>query len=167
MRAATSVRSMPERRIAHAVSAMPPAPALANRRVAAWPARLIWVLAQRPMREPEPPSLATAENSTMWPRKESTSKTSASVSQRMSPLRIRSHASGRSAKAGASSTTETTSSDRRRHEEQRLARGDAAEREGVLGGRFGGCGDGDGHERNTRRPGSPAQGGIPPSAPCG
>ena len=129
---------MPERRIAHAVSAMPPAPALANRRVAAWPARVISVLARRPMREPEPPSLETARNRTMWPTKESASKTSASVSQRMSPLRIRCQASGRSAKAGASSTTETDQQDRRRHEEQRLARGDAAEREGVLGGRFGG-----------------------------
>ena len=46
----------------------------------------------------------------MWPMKERTSKASASVSQRMSPLRIRSQASGRSAKAGASSTTETASS---------------------------------------------------------
>ena len=50
MRAATSRRSMPERRIAHAVSAMPPAPAVANSRVAAWPARLISVLARSLMR---------------------------------------------------------------------------------------------------------------------
>ena len=46
MREATSRRSMPARRIAHAVSAMPPAPALASSRVAAWPARLIWALAR-------------------------------------------------------------------------------------------------------------------------
>ena len=38
MRDATRRRSIPERRSAHAVSAMPPAPAAANRRVAASPA---------------------------------------------------------------------------------------------------------------------------------
>src|SRR4029450_6612647 len=55
MREATSARSMPERRIAHAVSAMPPAPALANSRVAAWPARLICVPVASPLRETRPP----------------------------------------------------------------------------------------------------------------
>ena len=42
MREATRRRSMPERRSAHAVSAIPPAPAAANRRVAASPAIVIW-----------------------------------------------------------------------------------------------------------------------------
>ena len=41
MREATERRSIPERRSAHAVSAMPPAPAAANRRVAANPAIVI------------------------------------------------------------------------------------------------------------------------------
>ena len=41
MRQATTRRSIPERRSAHAVSATPPAPAAANRRVAATPAMVI------------------------------------------------------------------------------------------------------------------------------
>ena len=42
MRSATTRASIPERRSAQAVSAMPPAPAAANRRVAASPAIVIW-----------------------------------------------------------------------------------------------------------------------------
>ena len=42
IRQATSRGSIPERRSAHAVSATPPAPAAANRRVAATPAIVIW-----------------------------------------------------------------------------------------------------------------------------
>ena len=42
MRQATSRRSIPERRSAHAVSATPPAPPAANSRVAASPAIVIW-----------------------------------------------------------------------------------------------------------------------------
>ena len=42
IRQATSRDSIPERRSAHAVSAMPPAPAAANRRVATRPAIVIW-----------------------------------------------------------------------------------------------------------------------------
>ena len=42
MRAATMVRDMPARRIAHAVSATPPAPAAASSRVATTPAMVIW-----------------------------------------------------------------------------------------------------------------------------
>ena len=162
MRAATSARSMPERRIAHAVSAMPPAPALANRRVAAWPARLIWVLAHRPMREPEPPCSATAENSTMCPRNESTSKASASVEP--AHVAVADPLPGR--RQVGEGRREQHDRDHQQHrggdEEQRLARGDAAEREGVLGGRFDGCGDGDGHGLKSRRPGSTAQAVDPP-----
>ena len=42
MRQATIRRGIPERRTAQAVSAMPPAPAAANRRVATRPAIVIW-----------------------------------------------------------------------------------------------------------------------------
>ena len=42
IRQATVRASMPERRRAHAVRARPPAPAAANRRVAATPAMVIW-----------------------------------------------------------------------------------------------------------------------------
>ncbi len=42
IRCATSRLSMPERRSAHAVTATPPAPPAANRRVAASPAIVIW-----------------------------------------------------------------------------------------------------------------------------
>jgi hypothetical protein len=42
MRHATVRRSIPDRRRAHAVSAMPPAPAAAKSRVAASPAMVIW-----------------------------------------------------------------------------------------------------------------------------
>ena len=108
MREATSARSMPERRSAQAVSAMPPAPALAKSRDAAWPARLICVLVHRPMRERSP--WATAEKSTMWPAKERISNTSARVSQRTSPLLRRSHTSGSPASAGAIRIEETMSS---------------------------------------------------------
>ena len=61
MRAATSRASMPDFFSAQAVRAMPPAPALANSRVAAWPASVISVLARSPMRVP-PPSTETARN---------------------------------------------------------------------------------------------------------
>ncbi len=108
MRAATSARDMPARRIAHAVSATPPAPAVASSRVAACPASVICVLARMPMREPA--STLTARKSTMWPRKESASSPSAAASQRGSPSLMRSHRSGRSATAGASSTSDPSSS---------------------------------------------------------
>ena len=65
MRAATSERGWPERRIAQAVSAIPPAPPVASRRVAAWPARLISALARIVMRPLS--SRPTALKSTMWP----------------------------------------------------------------------------------------------------
>ena len=42
IRQATSRGAMPERRSAQAVSAMPPAPPAANRRVATRPAIVIW-----------------------------------------------------------------------------------------------------------------------------
>ena len=42
IRTATVRAAMPDRRSAHAVSAMPPAPAAANSRVAARPAIVIW-----------------------------------------------------------------------------------------------------------------------------
>ena len=42
IRQATSRGGIPERRSAHAVRAMPPAPAAANRRVATSPAIVIW-----------------------------------------------------------------------------------------------------------------------------
>ena len=42
IRQATMRGSIPERRSAQAVSAMPPAPAAANRRVAITPAIVIW-----------------------------------------------------------------------------------------------------------------------------
>ena len=41
MEVPTARRSMPERRSAHAVSAMPPAPAVASSRVAATPAKVM------------------------------------------------------------------------------------------------------------------------------
>ena len=63
MRAATSRASMPDFFRAQAVRAMPPAPALANSRVAAWPASVISVLARSPMRLP-PPSTETARKRT-------------------------------------------------------------------------------------------------------
>ena len=106
MRAATSARSMPERRSAQAVSATPPAPPLANSRVAACPASVISVLARRP-RVAERRRL-TARKSRMWPRNENASKMSASSSQRPSPEASRSQVSGRSASAGASSSSEPT-----------------------------------------------------------
>src|SRR4051795_5306422 len=99
---------MPERRIAHAVSATPPAPALASSRVAAWPARVISTLARRPIRPCS--SRPTARKRIAWPRKDSASSPSASASQRPSPWVRRPKASGRSATAGASRTTETTMS---------------------------------------------------------
>src|SRR5919202_947837 len=68
IRAATSRRSIPDRCSAHAVSATPPAPPLANRRVATWPASVISVLARRSMRSDAP--RLTARKRTMWPRNE-------------------------------------------------------------------------------------------------
>ena len=107
MRAATSRDSMPDFFSAQAVSAMPPAPAEANSRVAAWPASVISVLARRPMREP-PPSTETARNSTAWPTKDMISSPSASVSQPRWPPASLLQTSGRSAIAGAITTRPAT-----------------------------------------------------------
>ena len=155
----TSRRSMPDLRIAHAVSAMPPAPALANSRVAAWPARLIWVLAQRPMREP--PSWATAEKSTMWPRKESTSKTSASgeprhaaVRELLPDLREVGERRARSARATRASPAVAAISS------SALRSGEAAQGQAVLGGVLGIDGYGDGHELQSHDRSSPFRGGC-------
>src|SRR3954466_13632184 len=68
MREATSRLERPDLRIAHAVRATPPAPAVANRRVAAWPARVISVLARIPMRSRDPRPIAPARQSTRGPR---------------------------------------------------------------------------------------------------
>jgi hypothetical protein len=108
IRRVTSARSMPERRSAHAVSTMPPAPALANTRVAAWPASVISVLARSPMRPPPLP--ATARSRIAWPTKERTSKPSARASHAGSPPVSFFQASGSSATAGASRIADTTSS---------------------------------------------------------
>ena len=72
MRAATSRPSMPDFFSAHAVRAMPPAPALENSFVAACPASVISVEARSPMRVP-PPSTETARNRIAWPTKDSAS----------------------------------------------------------------------------------------------
>ena len=133
MRAATSRASMPERFSAQAVSAMPPAPALANRRVAMWPASVISVLARMPMR-PEPSS-ETARKRTMWPTNDSASSTSASASHHGSPWAIRRQTSGRPASAGAMTTRPATSADGRADEHHELPARDAhGERGAVLDG---------------------------------
>ena len=102
--AVTSRRPMPERRSAHAVSATPPAPPVANSRVAAWPASVISVLARIPTRDP--PSTLTARNSTMCPRNETASNTSAATSQRGSPSAMRCQAPGASPSAGSSTSSD-------------------------------------------------------------
>ena len=107
MRAATSRPSMPDFFSAQAVSAMPPAPALENSFVAAWPASVISVDARNPMRVP-PPSTETARNRIAWPTKESASSTRAKRSHPMWPWAILAHTSGRSAKAGATTTRPAT-----------------------------------------------------------
>ena len=107
MRAATSRASMPDFFRAQAVSAMPPAPALANRRVAAWPASVISVLARSPMRVP-PPSTETARKRIAWPTKESASSTSAKASHPTWPSASFVQTSGRSARAGATTTRPAT-----------------------------------------------------------
>ena len=107
MRAATSRASMPDFFSAHAVSAMPPAPALANTRVAAWPASVISVDARSPMRVP-PPSTETARNRIAWPTKDSASSTRAKASHPRWPSASLLQTSGRSAKAGATTTRPAT-----------------------------------------------------------
>ena len=107
MRAATSRASMPDRFSAQAVRAMPPAPALANSRVAAWPASVISVLARSPMRVP-PPSTETARNRIAWPTKDSASSTSAKASHPRWPSPSLVQTSGRSARAGAMTTRPAT-----------------------------------------------------------
>ena len=109
MRAATSRASMPDFFSAQAVSAMPPAPPDANRRVAAWPARVISVLARNPIRELSPSaSIETARNRIAWPTKDMTSRPSASVSQPRCPVASFDQTSGRSASAGAITTRPAT-----------------------------------------------------------
>ena len=107
MRAATSRASIPDFFSAHAVSAIPPAPALANRRVAAWPASVISVLARRPMRVP-PPSTETARNRIAWPTKDSASRRRAKASHPRWPSASLDQTSGRSAKAGATTNRPAT-----------------------------------------------------------
>src|SRR4051795_8590170 len=97
---------MPDRRNAHAVSATPPAPPLANSRVAACPASVISVLARIPTRPR--PSSPTARKRMMCPRKETASRPSASRSQRASPWVKRSHVPGRSANDGTTKTSDAT-----------------------------------------------------------
>src|SRR4051794_9656877 len=111
---------------------MPPAPALANRRVAMWPASVISVLARMPMR-PEPSS-ETARNRMMWPANDRAS----SASERQPPGIAVGDAAPDVGEAGQGGSDDHEAGDERHGEaaeHQELPRRDArGERGAVLDG---------------------------------
>ena len=160
MRAATSRASMPERFSAHAVSAMPPAPALANSRVAAWPASVISVLARSPMRVP-PPSTETARNRIAWPTKDSASSTSAKASHPRWPSASLRPDVGEIGQGRGDDDEAGDHHRARDHEHDHLPRGDAAK-----GQRAVGLVDG-GHRRHPVARGCVLRLGDHPKGGCG